>query len=209
MLLFYLNFMRGIRLKLLVAILLGWVSLVQAQDLKKDQEFSSSNIEKGSSFRTTFVEYFFAEDPKRDINIVNLNFEKGRYFLKPVSLSGGVHLMLASGYRIDRNDSDHKLNADRLGLGSAGSIRIDFIRKDRHNLFIAFRLGFLLCSDQLPPGGTFWNFTQRYVLGVSVRFLNNANLLLGVNRLHISNAGYKRNPSYNGNGFFAGVVYGF
>lgn len=209
MLLFYLNFMRGMRLKLLVAILLGWVSLVQAQDLKKDQEVYSRDIEKGSNFRTTFVEYFFAEDPKRDINIVNLNFEKGRYFLNPLSLSGGVHLMLASGHRIDRGDSEQKLNADRLGVGFASSIRFDIIQKDRHNLFIAFRLGFLLCSDQLPPGGTFWNFTQRYVVGVSVRFLSNANLILGVNRLHISNAGYKRNPSYNGNGAFAGVVYGF
>jgi hypothetical protein len=117
--------------------------------------------------------------------------------------------MLTNGHRIDRSDSDRKLNADRLGVGLAGSIRFDVIRKDRHNLFIAFRLGFLVCSDQLPPGGTFWNFTQRYVVGVSVRFLPNANLLLGINRLHISNAGYKRNPSYNGNGFFAGVMYGF
>ena len=183
--------------------------MVQAQELNKDFEPSSPAIEKGSSFRTTFVEYFFAEDPKRDINIINLNFERGQYVLKPLSLSGGVHLMLTSGHRIDRDDSDRKLNADRLGAGFASSIRFDIIQKDRHNLFIAFRLGFLVCSDQLPPGGTFWNFTQRYVLGVSVRFLTNANLLLGVNRLHISNAGYKRNPSYNGNGFFAGVVYGF
>jgi hypothetical protein len=197
------------RLKFFVFILLVWASLVQAQDLKKDQESSSPAIEKGTSFRTTFIEYFLAEDPKRDINIVNLNFEKGRYFLKPISLSGGVHLMLTDGHRIDRGDSDRKLNADRLGVGLASSIRFDVVQKDRHNLFIAFRLGFLLCSDQLPPGGTFWNFTQRYVVGVSIRFLSNANLLLGINRLHISNAGYKRNPSYNGNGFFVGVVYGF
>ena len=195
--------------KLLIAILLVWVSSVQAQDLKKDQESSSPVIEKGSSFQTTFVEYFIGEDPKRDINIINLNFERGRYVLNPLSLSGGVHLMLTNGHRIDRSDSDRKLNADRLGMGLASSIRFDVVQKDRHNLFLAFRLGFLLCSDQLPPGGTFWNFTQRYVVGISVRFLNNANLLLGVNRLHISNAGYKRNPSYNGNGFFAGVVYGF
>ncbi|MGB2696431.1 MAG: hypothetical protein WBD28_01070 [Candidatus Zixiibacteriota bacterium] len=195
--------------KLLTVILLVWVSLVQAEELKKDQESSSPFIEKGSSFRTTFVEYFNSEDPNRDINIINLNFERGYYVLKPLSLSGGIHLMLTDGHRIDHGDSDRKLNADRLGAGLAGTVRFDVVRKDRHNLFIAFRLGFLLCSDRFPPGGTFWNFTQRYVFGVSVRFLTNVNLLLGVNRLHISNAGYKRNPSYNGNGAFAGVVYGF
>jgi len=197
------------RLKLLVLILLVWVSLAQAQESEKDQAFTSYTIQKGSRFQTTFVECFIGEDPKRDINIINLNFERGRYFLKPLSLSGGVHLMLTNGHRIDRSDSDRKLNADRLGMGLASSIRFDVVQKDRHNLFIAFRLGFLLCSDQFPPGGTFWNFTQRYVIGVSVRFLGNRNLLFGVNRLHISNGGYKRNPSYNGNGAFVGVMCGF
>ena len=195
--------------KLLTVILLVWVSLAQAEGLKEDKDSPSPVIGKGSSFQTTFIEYFNAEDPKRDINILNLNFERGHYVLKPLSLCGGVHLMLTNGHRIEQGDSDRKLNADRLGVGLAGSIRMDVIRKNRHNLFIAFRLGFLVCSDQLPPGGTFWNFTQRYVVGISVRFLPNANLLLGINRLHISNAGYKRNPSYNGNGVFTGVMYGF
>jgi len=197
------------RLKLLIVILLVWVSFPQAQESEKDRSITCYTIQKVSSFQSTFVEYFSSEDPDRDINIVNLNFERGRYVLKPLSLSGGVHLMLANGHRIDGRDSDRKLNADRLGVGLAGTMGLDVIRKDGHNLFVAFRLGFLLCSDQLPPGGTFWNFTQRYVAGVSIRFLTNTNLLLGVNRLHISNAGYKRNPSYDGNGAFVGVMYGF
>jgi hypothetical protein len=197
------------RLKLLIAILLVWVSFPQAQESEKDRSITCYTIQKGSSFRTTFVEYFSSEDPDRDINIINLNFERGHCVLKPLSLSGGFHLMLANGHRIDGRDSDRKLNADRLGVGLAGTMRLDVIRKDGHNLFVGFRLGFLLCSDQLPPGGTFWNFTQRYVVGVSIRFLTNTDLLLGVNRLHISNAGYKRNPSYDGNGAFVGVMYGF
>ncbi len=197
------------RLKLLVPVLLVWVPLAQAQESEKGQAFTSYTIEKGSRFQSTFVEYFNSEDADRDINIINLNFERGHYVLQRLSLSRTVHLMLTNGHRIDRGDSDRKLNADRLGVGLAGTIRFDVVQKDRHNLFIAFRLGFLLCSDQLPPGGTFWNFTQRYVFGVSVRILSNANLLLGVNRLHISNGGYKRNPSYNGNGVLAGVMYGF
>jgi len=188
---------------------LVWVSLVQAEELEKDKAFTSHTIQRGSSFQTAFVEYFNSEQSDRDINIMNLNFEKGYYVLKRLSLSRGVHVMLTNGHRIDRGDSDRKLNADILALGSAGTIRGDVVRKHRHNLFIAFRLGFLLCSDKFPPGGTFWNFTQRYVVGVSVRFLTNANLLLGVNRLHVSNGGYHRNPSYNGNGAFFGVTYGF
>lgn len=197
------------RLKFLIAMLLVWVSFPQAQESEKDRSITCYAIQKGSSFRSTFIEYFSSEDPDRDINIINLNFERGHYVLKPLSLSGGIHLMLTNGHRIDQGDSHRKLNSDRLGMGLAGTMRLDVIRKDRHNLFIAFRLGFLLCSDQLPPGGTFWNFTQRYVVGVSIRFLTNSNLLLGVNRLHISNAGYKRNPSYDGNGAFVGVMYGF
>lgn len=197
------------RLKFLITTLLVWVSFAQAQESEKDRSITSCTLQKGSSFRSTFVEYFSSQDRDGDINIINLNFERGRHVFKPLSLSGGFHLMLANGHRIDGRNSDRKLNADRLGVGLAGSTRLDVIQKDRHTLFVAFRLGFLLCSDQLPPGGTFWNFTQRYVVGVSIRFLTNTNLLLGVNRLHISNAGYKRNPSYDGNGAFVGVMYSF
>ena len=195
---------------MLAVILLVWASLAQGQELRQDQTPTSHTIQKGSSFRTTYLEYFDSEDPNREIAIINLNFERGRYLTKRFSLIGGVNVLLADGYKIDHGDPDHrKLNADRVGVGFAGTVRLDVITWDKHDLFIAGRLGFLVCTGQLPPGGTFWNFNQRYVIGVSIRLLRSMNLLLGGNRLHISNGGYKRNPSYNGNGAFVGVMYGF
>jgi len=195
---------------LLAVILLVSASLAQAQELRQEQPPTSHIIQKGTSFRTAYLEYFDSEDPDREIAVVNLNFERGRYLTRRLSLIGGVNALLSDGYKIDHGHPDRRrLNADRAGVGVAGTVRLDVITIGRHNLFIAGRLGFLVCSGQLPPGGTFWNFNQRYVIGVSVRLLTSMNLLLGGNRLHISNGGYKRNPSYDGNGAFIGVTYGF
>ena len=195
---------------MLAAILLVWVSMAQAQECEKERAISSYTIQKGSSFWATSVEYFDGEDPRDEITVQNLNFERGYYLLKPLSLIRGIHLLSTGGHKKDREDREPKrMDVDLIGLGLAGTGRLDLVRIKGLQLFIDTGIGFLLCSDQFPPGGTFWNFTQRYVVGVSVRFLTNANLLLGVNRLHISNAGYKRNPSYDGNGAFLGVMYGF
>lgn len=203
-------FLRMMRLKFLALVLLVWVSLVQAQKLEEDQELTSYPIQKGSSFQTTYLEYFDGEGPDGGISVQNLNLERGYYLLKRVSLVKCVHLLSANGHTIDRQDPDQKkMDANIVGLGLAGMVRMDLVRINRFQLFIDTGLGFLLCSGEFPPGGTFLNFTQRYGIGISVRFLRNINLLLGGRRLHVSNGGYHRNPSYNGNGAFVGLMYGF
>lgn len=195
---------------MLTAALLVWVSFPQAQESEKDRSITSYTIQKGSSFQVTSVEYFDGEDPRDEITVQNLNFERGYYLLKPLSLIRGVHLLSTGGHKKDKEDPEpKKMDADLIGLGLAGTVRLDLVRIKRFQLFIDTGIGFLLCSDKFPSGGTFWNFTQRYGVGVSVKFLKNMNLLLGGRRLHVSNGGYHRNPSYNGNGAFLGVMYGF
>ncbi len=193
------------RLKLLVVFLLVGASSVQAQELKNN----TPTIQKGSSFLNTYLEYFDNVNRNREINVFNLNVERGYYPLKPLSLIGGIHMLFASGYRVYPVYPRKTKDTDVLGLGFAGTVRFDLVRIRRSALFIDASLGFLLCTDKFPPDGTFWNFTQRYTVGVSLKIHKKANLLAGVRHLHVSNAGYKRNPSYDGNGPFAGVMFGF
>jgi hypothetical protein len=187
------------RLKLLVVILLVGASLVQAQESKN----TTPAIQKGSTFLNTYLEYF------DNVSVFNLNVERGCYPLKPLSLIGGLHMLFASGYRVYAGYPRKTKDTDVLGLGFAGTVRYDLVRVKRSALFIDASLGFLLCTDKFPPDGTFWNFTQRYTAGVSLKIHKKVNLLMGARHLHVSNAGYKRNPSYDGNGPFAGVMFGF
>jgi len=202
--------LRLIRLKLSIVILLLWVSSVQAHGPEKEGVFTSHAIHKGSTFQTFYIDYFDSKKPDREISVINLNNEWGYYILKSLSLIGGYHVLHTSGYRVNKDDPGwKKVDASVMGLGVAGTVRLDLVRINRYRVFIDAGLGFLLCSDEFPPGGTFWNFTQRYSVGVSVRFSKNMKLLLGGRHLHVSNGGYYRNPSYDGNGPFVGVMYGF
>lgn len=203
-------FLRLIRLKLLIVILLLWVSSVQAQGSEKERISTAHSIHKGSTFQTLYLDFFYSEKPDRKISVINLNKEWGYYILKPLSLIGGYHVLHTSGYRLKRDEPGWmKVDASVMGLGLAGTVRFDLVSINRFGVFIDAGLGFLICSDEFPPGGTFWNFTQRYTVGVSVRFSKNMKLLLAGRHLHVSNGGYYRNPSYDGKGPFVGVMYGF
>ena len=58
--------------------------------------------------------------------------------------------------------------------------------------------------------GTRFNFTTKYSLGAEFQLCKSVLLQLGVRHFHLSNGnikGIQRNPSYDGNGLFAGLIY--
>ncbi len=67
-------------------------------------------------------------------------------------------------------------------------------------LFVDGNGGFQLANDQIPPGGTVWNFSFGFGTGIEVPLSPGTSGLLGVNYHHISNALGRendRNPSQN------------
>lgn len=72
--------------------------------------------------------------------------------------------------------------------------------------------GYQLANDQIPPGGTVWNFTFGFGGGVEVPLDRGTALLAGVHYHHISNAlgrDNDRNPSQNEARLWLGVEWSF
>ncbi len=67
--------------------------------------------------------------------------------------------------------------------------------------------GFEYATDQVPVGGTYWNFTFSWGPGADIRLSENTDLLVGVTFHHMSNALGRtngRNPSQNEGRFYVG-----
>lgn len=199
--------------RILLLVILGLFAetiSVESKGLKSNEVSTFHTPQKRTSFRTVFFEYYESQNSDRKISLLNLNLEKGYYLLKPLSLSGGLHLLYTEGYRIDKKDPElKKMDANTIGMGFAGTVHLDALRMNIGKLFFDFRFGFLLCLNKFPPNGTFWNFTQRYGIGFSVKLKKNLDLILGGRHIHVSNGGYVRNPSYNVNGPFLSLRFSF
>jgi hypothetical protein len=79
-----------------------------------------------------------------------------------------------------------------------GTIRI--YPKQDWPLFVGGNCGYQLANDQIPPGGTLWNFSFGFGAGLDVPIAAGTSALFGVDYHHISNAlGHDspRNPSQN------------
>lgn len=72
--------------------------------------------------------------------------------------------------------------------------------------------GYQLANDQIPPGGTVWNFTFSFGAGIEVPIDRGVSLLTGVQYHHISNALGRespRNPSQNEARLWVGFAWEF
>ncbi|MGE0145395.1 MAG: hypothetical protein AB7I19_19430 [Planctomycetota bacterium] len=70
--------------------------------------------------------------------------------------------------------------------------------------------GFEYANDQVPPGGTYWNFTFSFGPGADIPIGDDAHLMLGMRFHHMSNALGRtsaRNPSQNEGRFY--IEYGW
>jgi hypothetical protein len=102
---------------------------------------------------------------------------------------------------------------DATGLNPALLIRWHFLESENWTLFLDGGIGVLFSTDDVPEGGTSFNFTPRLGVGFTRR-LTDAGLRLegGVRWHHVSNAritGDSNNPSRDLPMFHLGVVFPF
>jgi hypothetical protein len=132
------------------------------------------------------------------------------YFLVDhIAVATNAYVMRAAGHRVlDLRN----LEVDTYGIGFAGFLRLDVFDFGFHSLFADGGVGMVFTTDAFPPEGTKWNFVQRYGGGLSVHLHEDASLVIGWRHMHVSNGkgfGHPRNPSYDGDGLFAGLRFGW
>lgn len=79
-------------------------------------------------------------------------------------------------------------------------------------VFVDGTAGYQLANDQIPPGGTVWNFTFGFGGGLEVPLAAGTSMLAGLNYHHISNAlgrDNDRNPSQNEARLWLGLEWSF
>lgn len=72
--------------------------------------------------------------------------------------------------------------------------------KEEWPVFVSSTGGYQLANDQIPPGGTVWNFSFSFGVGVDIPVATGTSALVAVDYHHISNALGRendRNPSQN------------
>jgi hypothetical protein len=89
------------------------------------------------------------------------------------------------------------------------------------SLFVEYGAGLSYSLNRFPLTGTGWdldtartgthfNFTTKYGIGTEVHVTNRFFLQGGLRHFHLSNGnmkGMQRNPSYDGNGMFVGIIF--
>lgn len=102
---------------------------------------------------------------------------------------------------------------DAAGLNPQMVFRWHFVNTQKWTVFGEAGIGVLVSTDNVPDGGTAFNFTPRAGVGFT-RLLNDEGLRLqvGVRWAHISNAriqGDRRNPSRDSAMVYAGLMWPF
>jgi hypothetical protein len=109
-------------------------------------------------------------------------------------------------YQMNAED-DHEI-AGGINFG----LRYHLFRVDRLTFYADVYAGMFYASDEIPVGGTHFNFITRSGFGITYELRENLHLNLGGRFVHISNAridGDDRNPSTNGVEGFLGVIWTF
>jgi lipid A 3-O-deacylase len=98
------------------------------------------------------------------------------------------------------------------GLNSTFFLRWHFVRHETWSLFADPGLGILLSADDVPPGGTTYNFTPRGGVGATFRLTDDIRLETGLRWTHISNGDIGpplTNPSRDAAMLYVGVILPF
>jgi hypothetical protein len=102
---------------------------------------------------------------------------------------------------------------DAASLNPGFNVRWHFVNRDRWTLFTEVGIGLLFSTDDVPDGGTSFNFTPRAGAGATWRLTDSGVRLIGAARWHhVSNAritGESANPDRDGILFYAGVMFPF
>ena len=78
-------------------------------------------------------------------------------------------------------------NDDSWGFGAGVVARWHFVREEKYSIFLEGGAGFAGFSDEVPSGGTNYDFTPRAALGMTYELGDGARLVGKVGWFHISN----------------------
>ena len=102
---------------------------------------------------------------------------------------------------------------DAAGINPGFNLRWHFLNRDTWTLFADAGVGVLASTDDVPDGGTSFNFTPRAGGGATLRITDGGvRLIGGVRWHHISNArieGEENNPDRDGILVYGGLVFPF
>lgn len=102
---------------------------------------------------------------------------------------------------------------DAAGVNAGFVLRWHFVNRDRWSLFGDAGIGLLFTTDDVPDGGTSFNFTPRAGLGATYRLTDGGvRLVAGARWHHVSNAaidGEDRNPDRDGIMGYVGLTFPF
>jgi hypothetical protein len=137
----------------------------------------------------------------KEVDIHELRLGLGHYFRDHLGFYGELSLYRPTGHR-DRRQ------VDTIGLGLAFALRWHFLRHPDFSMYADWGLGLMAARDRFPPAGTRHNGTPHFGLGLSARLRRNAQLLVGLRQLHMSNGKglVPENPSFDGLGGYIGIA---
>lgn len=102
---------------------------------------------------------------------------------------------------------------DAGGVNPGFTLRWHFLNRDRWSLYADAGIGLLLATDDVPQGGSSFDFMPRAGVGASFRISENGTRgYMGVRWHHVSNAritGDDRNPDRDGVMVYGGVMFPF
>lgn len=106
-------------------------------------------------------------------------------------LDVGVHWFVADGVSFGAFVEGLVIDAendDSWGFGVGLLARWHFVREEKYSLFVEGGAGFAGFSDEVPSGGTDYDFTPRAAVGMTYELGDGARLVGKVGWFHISNA---------------------
>ncbi len=144
------------------------------------------------------------QDPDRDITIFLVTAEGTDPVSNWFSLTGGVSVLGVIGDKMqDDSLPPVTLDASTIGVRLLAGGQFNPFQLGRVRPYAELGIGTVFSAQEFPPGGTFWNFTQRWGIGIEVGNPVTTRLRVAFYRTHISNGkgfGHPRNPSFDGRG---------
>jgi hypothetical protein len=101
---------------------------------------------------------------------------------------------------------------DATAVNLSGVFRVHFIDTPKYTLYFDALFGPTYASEQVPGGGTHFNFLSRFGVGGTVPLRDNVDLMAGARFFHLSNAnihGEDQNPAINGVQYYVGLMWKF
>lgn len=140
---------------------------------------------------------------------VNLNFQFHYFFLEDVEL--GIEF---SGSFFNQDQDKRPGADDTFGAGFTLNFRWHFINARRFSVFAEGGAGAQITADEVPDGGSEFNFTPRGGMGITWQIFENnpMRLMFGARWQHISNAGTQgdgRNPGRDTGMVYLSVLFPF